>query len=41
LVTGKPVGETVLFFGCRKSSEDFIYREELEEYVKKGVLKVI
>lgn len=35
---GKQVGDTVLYFGCRKKSEDFIYAEELEEYVAKGTL---
>ncbi|KAM7348675.1 cytochrome P450 reductase isoform 1-T1 [Cochliomyia hominivorax] len=35
---GKVVGDTILYFGCRKKSEDFIYQEELEEYVKKGTL---
>ncbi|XP_021918682.1 NADPH--cytochrome P450 reductase isoform X2 [Zootermopsis nevadensis] len=35
---GKRIGDTVLFFGCRKKAEDFIYEEELNEYVKKGVL---
>lgn len=38
---GKPVGETILYFGCRKKSEDFLYQEELEGYVTKGALKVI
>jgi NADPH-ferrihemoprotein reductase len=28
---GKPVGETVLFYGCRHPDQDFIYREELEK----------
>jgi len=37
---GKPVGESILYFGCRKKAEDFIYQEEIEEYVKKDVLKV-
>ncbi|KAK3930967.1 NADPH--cytochrome P450 reductase [Frankliniella fusca] len=37
---GKPVGETILYFGCRKRSEDFLYEEELTEYEKKGVLKL-
>ncbi|CAG9817113.1 unnamed protein product [Phaedon cochleariae] len=35
---GKPVGETVLYFGCRKRSEDFIYGDELLEYEKNGLL---
>lgn len=35
---GKEVGETILYFGCRKKSEDFIYQEELETYVNSGVL---
>ena len=35
---GKPVGETHLYFGCRNRNVDFIYREELEEYVNDGVL---
>jgi NADPH-ferrihemoprotein reductase len=38
---GKPVGESILYFGCRKKAEDFIYEEELEEYIKKDVIKVI
>lgn len=31
---GKPIGEMILFFGCRSPEEDFIYREELEALVK-------
>ncbi|KAF4527910.1 hypothetical protein B566_EDAN011301 [Ephemera danica] len=37
---GKVVGDTILYFGCRKKAEDFIYEEELEEYIKRGVLKM-
>lgn len=37
---GKPVGETILYFGCRKEKEDFIYRQELDAFVQDGVLKV-
>lgn len=37
-LTGKEVGETVLYFGCRHKNEDFIYQEELEEAEKSGVL---
>lgn len=36
----KNVGDTILYFGCRKRSEDFIYENELEEYVSKGSLKL-
>ncbi|XP_064461288.1 NADPH--cytochrome P450 reductase-like [Ornithodoros turicata] len=35
---GKPVGETVLYFGCRKEQEDYLYREELERYLANGTL---
>jgi len=29
---GDSVGETVLFYGCRKKSEDWLYKEEWESY---------
>ncbi|KAF2645516.1 hypothetical protein P280DRAFT_388620 [Massarina eburnea CBS 473.64] len=29
---GQSVGKTVLFFGCRKASEDFLYKDEWEQY---------
>ncbi|RUS72053.1 hypothetical protein EGW08_020182 [Elysia chlorotica] len=35
---GRMVGETILYFGCRNESVDFIYSEELAEYKEKGVL---
>ena len=35
---GKTVGETHLYFGCRNKDIDFIYREEMEQYVSDGVL---
>ncbi|XP_075871091.1 P450 (cytochrome) oxidoreductase b isoform X1 [Nelusetta ayraudi] len=35
---GKEVGETVLYFGCRHKTEDYIYQEELEEAEKEQVL---
>lgn len=37
---GKPVGETILYFGCRKKAEDFIYEDELTKYVENGTLKM-
>lgn len=35
---GVPMGEAVLFNGIRKSSDDYIYRDELEMFGKEGVL---
>nr|CAG4638293.1 EOG090X027R [Cyclestheria hislopi] len=35
---GKPVGETILFFGCRNREEDFLYEDELQQYVAEGLL---
>jgi NADPH-ferrihemoprotein reductase len=35
---GTGVGETLLFFGCRKRDEDYIYREEIQQWVSQGVI---
>lgn len=35
---GRPIGEMILYFGCRKREEDFIYEDELEEYLGNGTL---
>ncbi len=37
-VAGKEVGETILYFGCRRKNEDFLYQQELEEFERAGVL---
>ncbi|TID25762.1 NADPH-cytochrome P450 reductase [Venturia nashicola] len=29
---GEQVGKTILFFGCRRKDEDFIYKDEWDEY---------
>ncbi|KAH8594492.1 NADPH cytochrome P450 oxidoreductase [Bisporella sp. PMI_857] len=29
---GESIGRTILFFGCRKSTEDFLYKDEWKEY---------
>ncbi|CAG9955728.1 unnamed protein product [Clonostachys rosea f. rosea IK726] len=29
-----PVGKTILFYGCRNSSQDFLYQDEFEEHKK-------
>lgn len=36
--SGKQIGNTVLFFGCRKKSEDYIYEDELTSYQGNGTL---
>ena len=38
LYPGKPVGETILYSGCRHKKEDFIYEEELTKYLEEGTL---
>lgn len=38
LLSGKDVGETVMYFGCRHKAEDFLYQEELEAFEKAGAL---
>lgn len=35
---GKPVGPTLLYFGCRNKSHDYIYQEELEAWQEEGLL---
>lgn len=37
---GKPIGETILFFGCRKKAEDFLYEDEFKEAINEGLLTV-
>lgn len=37
-VNGKPLGETILYFGCRSRKVDFIYEKELLEYEANGTL---
>ena len=35
---GKPLGKAMLFFGCRRPDEDFIYRDELEAFAADGLV---
>nr|ACL01092.1 cytochrome P450 reductase [Ochlerotatus sollicitans] len=37
---GKDIGQTILYFGCRKRAEDYIYEEELEDYAQSGTIKL-
>ncbi|KAF3814007.1 hypothetical protein GH733_018039 [Mirounga leonina] len=38
LPPGKEVGETLLYYGCRRSDEDYLYREELAGFRQDGSL---
>jgi NADPH-ferrihemoprotein reductase len=35
---GRQVGKSILYYGCRKKNEDYLYPEELEEYEQNGTL---
>ena len=35
---GKPLGDALLFFGCRHKDEDYIYQNEMEEYLAEGTI---
>lgn len=37
---GKPVGETILYYGCRNRAEDYLYEEELKYFVDEKVLEL-
>ncbi|KAI8368250.1 cytochrome P450 [Radiomyces spectabilis] len=37
---GQDVGECLLFFGCRRADQDYIYRQELEQWAKEGVVTI-
>lgn len=37
---GKPVGETILYYGCRNRAEDYLYEDELKEFVQENVLEL-
>ena len=32
------MGDTILYFGCRRKAEDFIYKDELETFASGGSL---
>jgi NADPH-ferrihemoprotein reductase len=37
-VLKKTVGPNVLYFGCKKRSQDFLYQDELQAFAKDGIL---
>src|SRR5689334_15829761 len=38
---GVPVGESLLFFGCRDPLQDFLYEDELRAFEAAGVTRLI
>lgn len=38
MFVGKPLGDTILFFGCRHKVEDYIYEEEIKNYHAEGTI---
>jgi cytochrome P450/NADPH-cytochrome P450 reductase len=39
--SGNPLGKALLFYGCRHSEQDFIYREELHAFENNGIAQVV
>jgi cytochrome P450 / NADPH-cytochrome P450 reductase len=39
--SGVPVGESLLFFGFRHPDQDYLYQDELQEFEKMGVVRVL
>ena len=37
---GKPVGKTILYYGCRNRAEDYLYEEELNYFVRENMLEL-
>ena len=40
-VQKQPVGPNILYFGCKKPTQDYLYREEFEEMQQQGVLTTL
>lgn len=38
--TGLPVGQSVLFFGCRRADQDYLYGPQLEQWAQQGSLSL-
>lgn len=37
-LSGQSCGEMVLYFGCRRSDQDYLYGEQLEQWGREGVI---
>jgi len=38
---GRKIGNAYLYFGCQRPNRDYIYKDELQEYVSAGVTEII
>jgi cytochrome P450/NADPH-cytochrome P450 reductase len=38
---GAPIGESLLFFGCRDPTQDFLYEDEMRAFEAGGVTKLV
>src|SRR5262249_24486701 len=38
---GAPIGESLLFFGCRDPMQDFLYEDEMRDFEAEGVTKLV
>lgn len=37
---GEQIGRMLLFFGCRRRDEDYVYQEEMEGWERDGVVEL-
>ena len=37
---GEVIGDAMLFYGCRHPDRDYLYREEMQDYARRGIAEV-